>query len=908
MARHAPTAWLCYNAPMTILHKALALPALALALYPLASRAQTPAPEPPAMFPFVIPWDDAAPGTATDVSFLNTKPAGAHGFIMSRGGHFVESATGTRVRFLGVSIAAHDAFPDHADAEAVAARLAKYGINIVRLHHMDNNDWGPNAHIWDDSFPDRRHINPAQLDKLDYFIAQLKKNGIYVDLNLHVSRQFTPADGFPASVSQISFGYDKRVDNYDARMISLQKEYARQLLLHVNPYTHLTYAQDPCVAVVEINNENSLVGDPWATLGADLDTLPEPFRGELVGLWNGWLAKKYGTDARLRAAWLRGVTPPGPALLTDTSEWTTEQQGTAKLDSAILAGSVNPADPPMAPPQEYTVIQVDGTDWHVQSHITGLNFQDGKTYTVSFQAKADAPRPMPVAAGLDEADWHNIGLAETANLTTDWQTFRYTFTAQGVVSQHGRVAFTLGGQTGTVDIDGLQVKPGAEGAVLQPGQSLTTKTVDIPASATVPQHADWLLFLADTERAYADGMRDYLKDTLHVHANLIDSQISWGGLSGPNREANMDFADNHAYWQHPSFPGKPWDPVNWTIPNTPMVADLASGGGGTLRDLAEYRIAGKPYSVSEYNDPAPSDYQCETVPELASFAAFQDWDMVYLFDYGSYGTGGSNDKIDGYFGVGSNPAKWAFFPAAALIFRAQELPPAAAPAVLRPVRKQFPASSTAAQLWQQTGPDDKNFLSRRLTLALTRPGQSGTQYSLFPYAALASPQQGVEPELQVTTTSSGPLYVAESPSVAAIVGFVGGQTVKTQAAVFTFPAFGDNFAAVTLTPLDGKPVAQSHHLLLTLVGKVENQGMQWNATHTSVGDQWGHGPTMAEGIIATVSVAAAPGTREHMYPLDGTGKRMGEVPSFSLDDGATPNPPSFTVGPQYQTVWYEIVE
>ncbi len=887
---------------MAILRTALFASALAMSLCPLQLRAQTPAPVSPApttMFPFVIPWDDASPGTATDVSFLNTKPAGAHGFIVSKGGHFVEADTGARVRFLGVSMAGHDAFPDHADAASVAARLAKYGVNIVRLHHMDNDDWGSDAHIWDDAYPDRRHINPAQLDKLDYFIAQLKKNGIYVDLNLHVSRQFTPADGFPASVSQISFSFDKRVDNYDARMIALQKEYARQLLLHVNPYTHLSYTQDPCVAVVEINNENSLVGDPWATLGAGLDTLPEPFRGELVGMWNNWLQKKYGTDAKLRAAWLKGVTPPGPSMVSDKSAWSIENQGTARITEALVLDQafMYPGD---APPGRFQVTQVDGTDWHVQAHITGLSFQDGNTYTVSFQARANAPRPMPVAAGLDEADWHNIGLAEAANLTTQWQTFRYTFTAQGAVPQHGRVAFTLGNQTGTVDIDNLQVRPGAEGAGLLPGQSLAAKTVDIPTSATQPQHTDWLLFLADTERSYADEMRGYLKNTLHVHANLIDSQISWGGLSGPYRETDMDFADNHAYWQHPTFPGKPWDPVNWTIPDTPMVADLASGGGGTLRDLAEYRIAGKPYSVSEYNEPAPSDYQCEAVPELASFAAFQDWDMIFLFDYGSYGTGGSNDKIDGYFGVGSNPAKWAFFPAAALIFRAGEVPRAPADITL-PLPAHFsPTFPTAASLWQSVSP---NIFSRRLSL---RPADAARPAAHMASRVTLMPT--LPPTLSVIKTSSGPLYVADSPGAVAVVGFVGGQTVKTQAATFTFPKFGDNFAAVTLTPLDGRPVAQSHHLLLTLIGKVENEGMHWNAARTSVGDQWGHAPTMAEGIPATVSLTPDPDSHEHIYPLDGTGRRTGEVPCLSIDGGAVINPPFFTVGPQYKTVWYEIVK
>ena len=188
---------------------------------------------------------------------------------------------------------------------------------------------------------------------------------------------------------------------------------------------------------------------------------------------------------------------------------------------------------------------------------------------------------------------------------------------------HGRVAFTLGNQTGTVWIADLRVKPGAEGAGLTTGSVADGQDRRHPDLGDEAQHADWIAFLADTERAYAEEMRGYLKDTLHVHANVICSQISWGGLTGLNREANMDFADNHAYWQHPSFPAPAWDANDWTIGNTSMVTDLANGGGGTLRDLAEYRVAGKPYSVSEYNHPAPNDFQAETVPVLATSRRFR---------------------------------------------------------------------------------------------------------------------------------------------------------------------------------------------------------------------------------------------------------------------------------------------
>lgn len=868
----------------------LSLAALMLGLAALFATTAISGPV-PATFPFVVPWDDASPGTATDVTFLNAGPAGTNGYIVVKDGHFIQSKNGQRIQFLGTNFAAGDAFPSHDDAEKVAARIAKLGINLVRLHHMDNSDWGQPQSIWDYGYQDRQHISAAQLDRLDYLIAQFKKNGIYVNINLHVSRQFTAADGFPASVSLIPTSFDKRVDEFDRRMILLQKKYAHDLLTHVNPYTGLSYADDPAVAVIEINNENSLVGDPWAGFGAGLDSLPDPFRAELAGEWNVWLGSKYGNDARLQAAWLKGLTATGPQINSE-AQWTVESQGDSKASMTQGMG----ADDTPAPYATVSIPQIDGTSWHVQVHQVGLDLKSDATYTVTFKAKADAPREMPVGATLDEADWHNVGLDATAAVTTDWKAFRYVFTAHDAVPGHVRIAFTLGNQTGTVSISDLKIHPGAEGAGLQPGESLSRRSVGIPAFALRAQNDDWIAFLADTEREYAEEMRGYLKGTLHVHANIICSQISWGGLTGLNRETRSDFADNHAYWQHPSFPHKQWDPVDWNIQNTPMVADLAAGGGGTLRDLAEYRIARKPYSISEYNHPAPSDFRAEMMPEYATFAAFQDWDIIYLFDYGAYGTGADNDKINSYFGISSDPTKTAFLPGAAMIFRAREFGASEEKSTLN----LWPGDlegRLVQPLWQKNGTDTApNIFRDKLTVDLHQPSGSTV------------PETGVGTEIgtgvskstiRVVTTAAGPQYLADSPSAQAAAGYVGGETVALGANSLTFPAFGNNFAAVTLTAMDEKTIATSHRLLLALVGKVENQNMGWNAARTSVGDQWGTGPTMAEGIPATITIKND--LANSVWALDSSGHRAVEVPS-NVSNGLL----TFTVGPQYKTLWYEV--
>ena len=86
------------------------------------------------LFPFVLPWDDAT-AAAVDVSGWLDAPAGKGGFASVQDGHLF--ANGKRLRIFGVNLAFGANFPTHEDAEKVAARMAKFGINCVRFHHMD---------------------------------------------------------------------------------------------------------------------------------------------------------------------------------------------------------------------------------------------------------------------------------------------------------------------------------------------------------------------------------------------------------------------------------------------------------------------------------------------------------------------------------------------------------------------------------------------------------------------------------------------------------------------------------------------------------------------------------------------------------------------------------------------------
>ena len=251
----------------------------------LSSRFLTPIESEEKLFPFYLPWDDSEENVVSLSSWLD-KPAGSLGHVSAgQDGHLYVG--GKRIRFLGVNICGGAAFPEKEEAEKIAARLAKFGVNIVRFHHIDAS-W-ETFNIFDKTYGNTRYLNKEALDRLDYFIAQLKENGIYVDLNLLVSRRFTSADGLAGQVNSVDWKDQQVLGFFVDQVTDLEKEYARQLLTHRNSYTGLTYAEDPAVAFIEIVNEQGLLHG-W--LGGVVDRLPEIFKQELTEGWNSYLRAK----------------------------------------------------------------------------------------------------------------------------------------------------------------------------------------------------------------------------------------------------------------------------------------------------------------------------------------------------------------------------------------------------------------------------------------------------------------------------------------------------------------------------------------------------------------------------------------------------------------------------------------
>lgn len=202
---------------------------------------------------------DSVYSSPVDVSFLLDAPAGRHGFTQAGADGHLAFADGMRARFWGVDMMADACFPSRADAPRLAARLARNGVNMVRLHHIDAPWSDPN--VFNPRRNDTQQLDARSLDKLDYFVAQLRKAGIYVYLDLLTNRHFKAGDRVRNGVT-IEDGL-KIVAHFDPRIKQLHKKYIRQLLTHVNPYTGLRWLEDPALALMEVINEDSLLYEDW---------------------------------------------------------------------------------------------------------------------------------------------------------------------------------------------------------------------------------------------------------------------------------------------------------------------------------------------------------------------------------------------------------------------------------------------------------------------------------------------------------------------------------------------------------------------------------------------------------------------------------------------------------------------
>jgi len=240
-------------------------------------------------FPFAPRAEKFGPDSGFDLRDLNEKQAGQGGFIAVRDGKFVHSQTGSPLRFWAVNGPPHE-LKDRDALRRHGRLLAKYGVNLVRIHGGCYDQSGK--------------LEPEQAKRKIAVVESLKEEGIYSHLSIYFPLWLRPKPGTPWLA-----GYDGKTHPFAALYFNkdFQEQYRqwwKAVLLTPSEATGRRLVDEPAVAGVEIINEDSYFFWTFAA-----DRIPDPQIRILEAQFGAWLKQRYGTlDAAIQR-W-KGVKVP----------------------------------------------------------------------------------------------------------------------------------------------------------------------------------------------------------------------------------------------------------------------------------------------------------------------------------------------------------------------------------------------------------------------------------------------------------------------------------------------------------------------------------------------------------------------------------------------------------------------
>lgn len=238
-------------------------------------------------WPFNAGPDPLKPGAMLDLSSLNEDVAGTKGFIRLSADResFVDGA-GEAIRFWAVvgriDNGAGEKFTDE-QLDRHYAFLAKRGVNMKRLFaQMFVLTEGAAL----------EQVNEKQIEVLHRHIAAAKRHGIYVTI--------CPAWFYQNAPKSWNLGFEGQAPwggiFIDPRMQAAYRGWAKEFYTRVNPHTGVAIKDDPAVAILQIQNEDSLFF--WT-----FQNIKGPWKTMLQKQFGTWAAAKYGSAEKALEAW-----------------------------------------------------------------------------------------------------------------------------------------------------------------------------------------------------------------------------------------------------------------------------------------------------------------------------------------------------------------------------------------------------------------------------------------------------------------------------------------------------------------------------------------------------------------------------------------------------------------------------
>ena len=386
------------------------------------------------------------------------------------------------------------------------------------------------------------------------------------------------------------------------------------------------------------------------------------------------------------------------------------------------------------------------------------------------------------------------------------------------------------------------------------------------------EHGPSKLFLNDLEYRFNTSMMQHLR-ILGVKVPLVTTS-TWGNnpLSALPALSAGDIIDAHAYQPYGALENNPLFSAN------------------LIHWLAAAQVAGKPMSVTEWNaEPFPLPDRHSLPMLIAGQASIQGWDAMMQYAYGQEPISTPTQWQGGpsNWNLYNDPALLATMPAAALMYRRQDIPEAKTTYILKPENLLFD---------QHISPDNSAFIRTaaelgKLQIALPSNkalpwlvkspiSEKAKVFSDPNKSLIAAETQSVTADNSGVTRNWDKGYqTIDTARTQAAMGWIGGEIFKLSDVEITATTRN---ASIIVQSLDAQPISQSKNIMISLgarsIPKISNKL-----------------PFISEAVEGVIKIKALPGLNLTKQGI----LQKGKVVKVTYQDGYY----SIPLSQDLQTYW-----
>lgn len=383
--------------------------------------------------------------------------------------------------------------------------------------------------------------------------------------------------------------------------------------------------------------------------------------------------------------------------------------------------------------------------------------------------------------------------------------------------------------------------------------------------------------MADVQRFYAEREADlYQRMAAHLrgmgYRGLLTAYDNWYTLQDIATRRQLPLVAVHSYHDHPSdFTRRG---------STIQQSSSLQGGLAYVRDAASSRYWGKPFALTEYDQPFWNKWRFESGLAMGAYAAFQQWDVLCRHTNGpiEFSTSGVGQwrQVIQPFAAGIDPVARAGETLAALLFRRGDVQPAKERVAVvlddeyvygrKGGIEHLPPGLTALALTQGLG---VTWAGAPLPPQVSRTIKASSwQDSASVASAHYTSDTG---EIQLDTRENWLKVITPRTEAVAFAAAPQGLTRLTVAAS-SAPAL------VAVSALDGQALEGSTRMLLIVAGDARNTGMQFLDPAERVLGNLGRPPVVLQPVSTTVRLRLPLAGRLKAWRLALNGDRLQELP------------------------------